>query len=52
MIELEKIYTSIIENPYNLNANWMIEILLVLYIAHMILMDQYRIELYINNYID
>ena len=52
MIEFKKIYTSNAENLYNLSIHWIIEMLLVLYNAHIILRDQNKFVFYVNNYID
>lgn len=52
MIELEKIYILTSKNPYNLGANQIIEILLVLQSAYGILKDQDLVMFYDNNYID
>ncbi len=52
MIEIEKIPVSIVENPCNRSAHWMIEILLVLHSAHVVPKDQDKFAFYINNCID
>ena len=43
---------STTENPRNLGAHWIIEILLVLYNTHVVPRDQDKFLFYINNYID
>ena len=52
MIELKKICTSTIENFRNLCAHQIIEIWLVLHIAHVAFKDQDKFVFYVNNYID
>lgn len=52
IIELEKWYASIIENPYNLDAHRIIEVSLDLHSAHIISKDQNKAVFYINNHID
>ena len=44
MIELEKMYTSTAKNPRNLGAHRMIEILSILYSAHMVIRDQDKLS--------
>ncbi len=52
MIELEKIYASIVENLYNFGAYRIIEISLVLRSAHVAPRDQDKVVFYVNNYIN
>ncbi len=52
MIELEKMRTSIAENPRNFDAHRIIEISSFLHIAHVVPRDQDKVVFYINNYID
>lgn len=52
MIEFEKMRTLIIENPCNLGAHTIMEILSILYSAHVVLRDQDKFVFYTNNYID
>ncbi len=52
MIELKKIFTSIVENPYNLDIHRIIEISFVLHNAHVVPRDQNKVVFYVNNYID
>lgn len=40
MIDFEKICALTIENPCNLDAHWIIEILFILHNAHIISKDQ------------
>ena len=52
MIEFEKMHALTIENLYNFGAYQIIEILSVLYNAHMVFRDQDKFVFYVNNYID
>lgn len=52
MIKLEKIYASIADNPLNLGAYQIIEILLVLHWTHVISSDENKFISYMNNYIN
>ena len=52
MIELEKICALTAENPRNLGAHWIIEILLVLRSVYVVPRNQDKFVFYINNYID
>ena len=52
IIKLEKICTLTVKNSHNLSIYWMIEILLLLYITHIVFRDQNKFVFYIKNYID
>ena len=52
MVELEKWYVSMVENPHNLGAHRIIEVSSVLHGAHIVPRDQDRMIFYVNNYID
>ena len=52
MIDLEKMHALTVENPQNLGAYRIIEILLLLRSAHMVPRDQDKFVFYVNNYID
>ena len=51
-MELEKMLALTAENPCNLGVHQIIEISLVLRIAHMICKDQDKFVIYVSNYID
>ncbi len=52
MIKLEKIRTSIAENPCNLDAHQIIEISSILHSTHVVPRSQKKVVFYVNNYIN